>query len=64
MLAGKVTEHAKKKFEEGNTNVDAYLAQVKEQLALGLTQGSMGNKNAPAQSGSKHANQKEADLKN
>ena len=26
MLAGKVTEHAKKKFEEGNTNVDAYLA--------------------------------------
>ena len=60
MLAGRVTEHAKKKFEEGNTNVDAYLAQVKEQLAQGLTQSSL-IKNVEVQDA--HSNKKETDLK-
>jgi len=29
MMAGRVTEYAKKRFEEGDKNVQQYLAQVK-----------------------------------
>jgi hypothetical protein len=36
MMAGKVTEFAKKRFEEGNTDVAQYLAQVKSQVASDL----------------------------
>jgi hypothetical protein len=28
MMQGKVTEYAKKKFEQGNTNVEQYLNQM------------------------------------
>jgi hypothetical protein len=33
MMQGKVTEYAKKKFEEGNTNVNQYLNQMNAQVA-------------------------------
>jgi ABC-type proline/glycine betaine transport system substrate-binding protein len=33
MMAGEVTEFAKKKFKEGDKNVAQYLAQVKAQVA-------------------------------
>jgi anaerobic ribonucleoside-triphosphate reductase len=36
MMQGKVTEFAKKRFEEGNTDVAQYLAQVKAQVASDL----------------------------
>jgi hypothetical protein len=36
MMAGKVTEFAKRRFEEGNTNVNEYLAQVKAQVSQDL----------------------------
>jgi hypothetical protein len=36
MMAGKVTEFAKKRFEEGNKDVAQYLAQVKAQVAEDL----------------------------
>ena len=36
MMAGKVTEFAKKRFEEGNKDVATYLAQVKAQVANDL----------------------------
>jgi hypothetical protein len=36
MMAGKVTEFAKKRFEEGNKDVAQYLAQVKAQVASDL----------------------------
>ena len=36
MMAGKVTEFAKKRFEEGNTDVSQYLAQVKAQVSQDL----------------------------
>jgi len=36
MMAGKVTEFAKKRFEHGNTDVAQYLAQVKAQVATDL----------------------------
>jgi hypothetical protein len=36
MMAGKVTEFAKKRFEEGNTDVSKYLAQVKAQVSQDL----------------------------
>ena len=35
-MAGKVTEFAKKRFEEGNKDVAQYLAQVKAQVAQDL----------------------------
>lgn len=38
MMAGQVTEFAKKKFENGNTNVAQYLAQVKEQVTQEMSQ--------------------------
>jgi hypothetical protein len=36
MMAGSVTEFAKKRFEEGNKDVATYLAQVKAQVAQDL----------------------------
>lgn len=36
MMQGKVTEFAKKRFEEGNKDVATYLAQVKAQVASDL----------------------------
>lgn len=36
MMKGKVTEFAKKKFEEGNQNVDEYLKAMNMQLASDL----------------------------
>ena len=33
MMKGKVTEFAKKKFSEGNRNVDQYLNQMNAQVA-------------------------------
>ena len=36
MMAGKVTEFAKKRFEDGKTDVAQYLAQVKSQVANDL----------------------------
>jgi hypothetical protein len=36
MMQGKVTEYAKKKFEEGNTHVDQYLNQMNAQVASDL----------------------------
>jgi hypothetical protein len=36
MMQGKVTEFAKKKFEEGNTNVSQYLNQMNTQVATDL----------------------------
>ena len=38
MMQGKVTEFAKKKFEEGNTHVDQYLSQMNVQVAADLKQ--------------------------
>lgn len=38
MMQGKVTEFAKKKFEEGNTNVGQYLTQINAQVAQDLKQ--------------------------
>ena len=32
MMEGKVTEFAQKRFEEGNQDVNKYLAQVKSQV--------------------------------
>ena len=32
MMEGKVTQFAQKKFDEGNTNISQYLAQVKQQV--------------------------------
>jgi hypothetical protein len=32
LKAGEITEYAKQKFREGNTNVETYLAQVKSQV--------------------------------
>jgi len=39
MMQGKVTEFAKKKFEEGNTNVEQYLNQMNAQVASDLRAG-------------------------
>jgi len=36
MMQGKVTEFAKKKFQEGNTNVEQYLNQMNAQVAADL----------------------------
>ena len=36
MMQGKVTEFAKKKFEEGNTHVDQYLNQMNAQVSADL----------------------------
>lgn len=36
MMAGKVTEFAKKRFEQGNQNVDEYLSQMNTQLSADL----------------------------
>ena len=36
MMAGRVTEYAKKRFEEGDKNVQQYLAQVKAQISKDL----------------------------
>lgn len=36
MMQGKVTEFAKKKFEEGNANVSQYLNQMNAQVASDL----------------------------
>jgi len=36
MMQGKVTDFAKKKFEEGNTNVEQYLGQMNAQVASDL----------------------------
>ena len=36
MMQGKVTEFAKKRFEEGNQNVNQYLQQMNSQLASDL----------------------------
>jgi hypothetical protein len=36
MMQGKVTEFAKKKFEQGNTNVEQYLNQMNTQLAADI----------------------------
>jgi len=36
MKAGKVTEFAKKRFEEGNHNVNQYLAQVQDDVSRGM----------------------------
>jgi len=38
MMQGKVTEFAKKKFEEGNTNVNQYLTQINAQVTQDLKQ--------------------------
>ena len=38
MMQGKVTEFAKKKFEEGNTHVDQYLTQMNAQVSADLKQ--------------------------
>jgi len=35
-MQGKVTEFAKKKFQEGNTNVEQYLNQINAQVAADL----------------------------
>lgn len=39
MMQGKVTEFAKKKFEEGNTNVVQYLNQMNAQVAADIRNG-------------------------
>ena len=36
MMQGKVTEFAKKKFEEGNANVSQYLNQINAQVSSDL----------------------------
>lgn len=36
MMQGKVTEFAKKRFEDGNQNVGQYLSQMNSQLAADL----------------------------
>lgn len=39
MMQGKVTEFAKKRFEDGNQNVDQYLNQMNTQLSADLQAG-------------------------
>jgi len=39
MMQGKVTEFAKKRFENGNQNVDEYLTQMNTQLSADLQAG-------------------------
>lgn len=53
MMAGKVTEFAKKRFEEGNKDVATYLAQVKAQVAQDLQK-----KSAAATEKKTHSTQK------
>ena len=36
MMQGKVTEYAKKTFEEGNTHVEQYLNQMNAQVAADI----------------------------
>jgi len=36
MMEGKVTEFAKKRFEDGNQDVNQYLSQVKSQINMDL----------------------------
>lgn len=42
MMAGKVTEFAKKRFEQGDKNVSQYLAQVNAQINQDLQSKSAG----------------------
>jgi hypothetical protein len=46
MMAGRVTEFAKKRFEEGDKNVAQYLAQVKAQVAQDLQNKNTGKEKA------------------
>lgn len=46
MMAGRVTEFAKKRFEEGDKNVAQYLAQVKAQVAQDLQEKNTGKEKA------------------
>jgi hypothetical protein len=41
MMEGKVTEFAKKRFEEGNKDVAQYLAQIKSQVSSDLEKKSL-----------------------
>jgi hypothetical protein len=60
MMEGKVTEFAKKRFEQGNKDVTQYLAQVKAQVAEDLQK-----KSAAASEKKSSATQKAAvDAKN